>query len=294
MKAISVHLGIDPQTLFRIKEFRGTCFSPDYHYHHEYQLNHIVRGTGRRIIGDSVDTFGDGDVTLVGSDMPHVWQSEVPDETHLPVSHSRAVYFSPARLVEYFAPFAAANEVENWLLNMRQAAVFHGQTQHRLAQLLGRLHQEEGLPQAFIFLEIVRTMLFSGEYTTLNTRQLSASPDSYDNQRIRTLTRFVGDHFRDTLSVEDAASHVSLNKHAFCRFFKARMGKTFTQYVNERRIDHACKLLREKDWNIELIAFDCGFNNLSHFNRHFKRLTGVTPRGFRDRLRSSKRAIRLH
>lgn len=291
MKAIAVHLGIDSQTLFRIKEYRGTCFSTDYHYHSEFQLNHIVQGSGRRIIGDSIETFACGDITLVGSDMPHVWQSQAQTAAPLPVAHSRAVYFSPTRLIEYFAPFSAGKEVENWLMKMRQAAVFHGQTRDRLAFLLRKLHEEQSLAQAFVFLEIMRTMIGSDEYTLLNSQPVAVRPDSYDNQRIRTLTRFVGEHFRELLSVEEAASTVSLNKHAFCRFFKARMGKTFTQYVNEIRISHACRLLRENDWNIEVVAFDCGFNNLSHFNRHFKRLTGVTPKTFRDRLRAARLAV---
>jgi transcriptional regulator GlxA family with amidase domain len=131
-------------------------------------------------------------------------------------------------------------------------------------------------------LEVLQVLSLSEEYIYLNASKVTLEADPKSNERIRKVYAHVRQNFEQNIPLEDVAQLVNMTVPSFCRFFKKLTGKTFTQFVNEFRIIHACKLLSETPNTIADIAFDSGYNNFSHFNKHFKIYTGKNPSVYRD------------
>ena len=120
----------------------------------------------------------------------------------------------------------------------------------------------------------------------LNADTVPLIVSSQDGDRINHIYNYVREHFQQELPLEVIASEIAMTVPAFCRYFKKHTQKTFTQFVNEFRIVHACKLLSEEQMSVADVCFECGFNNFSHFNRQFKKVTGFSPTQYKKGLAS--------
>ncbi|HAT66297.1 MAG TPA: AraC family transcriptional regulator, partial [Flavobacteriaceae bacterium] len=134
------------------------------------------------------------------------------------------------------------------------------------------------------FIKILQELSESKEYTILNVENVHLESRPQDTARMDTIYSFVSTHFTTPISLEDISNKVSMTEQAFSRYFKNKTGKTFTQFVNEYRLVHACKLLSEKHLSITDVCFESGFNNFSHFNKKFKEFTGKNPSQYRNEL----------
>jgi len=131
-------------------------------------------------------------------------------------------------------------------------------------------------------LKVMHLLAQSKEYEILNASAVTIETDPKSNERIKTVYDHVRANFQRTISLDEIASLSNMTVPSFCRYFKKLTGKTFTQFVNEFRIAHACKLLSETPNTIAHISYECGYNNFSHFNKHFKLYTGKNPSAYRD------------
>jgi AraC-like DNA-binding protein len=135
------------------------------------------------------------------------------------------------------------------------------------------------------FIKILHKLSLSNEYKLLNASSVGLVVNLQDSKRIDTIYKYVRKHFMDEdLPLKTISALVNMTVPSFCRYFKKHTNKTFTQFVNEFRIVHATKLLSESDAPISEVCFDSGFNNFSHFNRNFKKITGKSPREYRVEL----------
>lgn len=253
-------------------------FEMYWHYHPEFELTYIIKGEGRRIVGDSHEPFSAGDLVLLGSQLPHTWVSEKKGNDGC---EAIVIQFSPA----FISPFLAYSEffAIQKILTQSQNGLFFPQLDAKLLQKILHLVDKDGAYKIIGLLEIL-VELSEIEAQKLSSPTFQIIENKNSEKRINQVFQYVQNNFTETtLSVEKAANQIHLTKGAFCKFFKNTCGKTFSDYVNELRIAHACNLLLEREKSIHTIAFECGFDNLSYFNRVFLAKKGVTPNKFRGK-----------
>jgi YesN/AraC family two-component response regulator len=175
-------------------------------------------------------------------------------------------------------------DIKVLLERSRNGIRFHGNTKRSVGERLNDLVYMNNFEKVTSFLTILQLLATTNEYTNLNAGNLAIETQVSDNDRIRKVYKYVNDHFKDPISLEQVASLINLTEPAFCRYFKKITKKTFVNFLNEFRIVHACKLIAEEHHTITEVCYECGFNNFSHFAKNFKKITGKTPTSYRKEL----------
>lgn len=285
-KVISFQIPKSQKEFVRYQEDRGNHFYDKLHQHPQWQLTMIEVGKGQFLSGDYVGRFQSGDVFLVGENVPHVFRSDPeyfevqPDIT----SFGKTIFF------DFQALGKALDEIED----LQDLKKFHdrtgtcfrvlGESREKVIRIFKRFGQSSGLNRlqmAFELLALVQNE--TAELQTLNQNPINLSLSERDGNRMDQVIQFLLQERNRPISLQEVAAKANMSKEAFCRFFKLRTRKTFTQYLQQLRINEAQKLLLETDLSISTIAFRVGFENLSYFNRAFKSILGVTPRDLRKR-----------
>lgn len=271
--------------IFAVRVIDLPYFSTEFHFHKECQLVYVVESEGKRIIGDSVETFNSDEMILLGPDIPHVWHNDkryFEKETGEAKTHARsiALFFDPEKLQDAMIPFGTTKQVESLLKKARRGMKFSGKTKKGLRQLLLEMTTQQDLTQLITFIRILDLLTRTREFELLASQGYINTYQERDNDRINRVFKYVFSNFKSDIQLDDIAKLANMNKQAFCRYFKSRTQKTFIQFVNEVRIGHACKLIADGEVQISQLAFKCGYNSLSNFNRFFKEIKEVTPREY--------------
>lgn len=268
---------------FSIREDVQPYLYNHWHYHPEVELTLIRKGSGLRLVGDSMQPFDDGDLILLGANVPHLWRSGpgyFESASNLTIE-AIAIHFRPDF---WGTPFSALPEMAaiRKLLDRAQRGIrLMGDTRCRVTTMMEEIHRTSGgIARIERLLHILDTISLSAEYELLSSSGFVQTFNANNTDRIDQIFNYTFTHFKEPLSIEKVASTVNLSPHSFCRYFKTRTLKTYWQFLLEVRIGHACKLLIENKQNISQIAFESGFNNLSNFNRQFKAVMGLTPQQY--------------
>jgi AraC-like DNA-binding protein len=258
-----------------------------WHYHPEYELTLILEGWGERMVGDSHEYFSPGDLVLLGPGLPHTWVSAVP-------SAAVVIQFSEA----FIAPIVQMPECEcirQLLSQASQGLAFSGGGMggaggsRGLGVGLGaieRLPEARAVSRITELLDVLQGLAEVVHDDGMAARAL-ASPyfqpaaGKKTEGRIGKVFQYIHGHSADAVSLSKMAAMVNLSESAFCKFFKRATGRTFSDYLTDIRIGHVCHLLSESDDNISAVAYRCGFESLTYFNRVFLRKKGVRPKEFR-------------
>jgi len=254
-------------------------FEFKWHYHPEYELTLITKGSGKRLVGDSYESFTEGDLVLLGSGLPHTWMSEpqAGSTSAVVIQFSESLISSFTRHIEFAA-------VKQMLANAAIGLYYPQQHCRGLVKLLKTLPDMPGAQRMLLLAEVLQRL------TECKNQALSspffASPKGKENEdRINRVCGYIQNHASEHITLQHVASLVHLTPSAFCKFFKRVTGKTFSDYVNDIRTGHACRLLTETDLPVGEIAVASGFESLTYFNRVFLKKKGVTPVVFRKGLR---------
>ncbi len=278
------HLEASAHESFKVLLDEGVYFFTPFHFHRECQLTLVLEGTGTRVIGDSVERFGEGEVVLIGSNLPHVFRSD--PHYHLPGSQLRAraisVFFNPDFLSELFWQQPETRGLATWIDSARRGIVFSGETRRRAAEELRRLQaMSPGFPRLLALLDLIYRLSRSQESRFLARTEVLPPFRHSDSHKLHKVFEFVMKNYQEEVRLEEAAYLASMTPAAFSRYFKRQTRRTFSGFVQDIRVGAACSLLLETDLPIGDVAFRSGFHNLSNFNRRFKEATGSTPRAYR-------------
>ena len=255
--------------------------SPFWHFHPEIELVFVKGGSGKRHIGHHLSYYQDGDLVLIGSMLPHTGFTN-----RLTGNESETIIqFSMDFLSENFFQSHEMQDILKLLERARAGIAFHGQAKWDIGGRMERLVTMDKFSKLIELLCLLQDMAWTEEYTILNAQGLTLEVESSDNDRINLIYDHVRAHFQRPIPLDEIASLANMTVPAFCRYFKKLSGKTFTKFVNEFRIVHACKLLTEQPSSITNICFESGFNNFSNFSRFFKDITGKSPSGYRKQFR---------
>jgi AraC-like DNA-binding protein len=255
---------------FYAYRFQAPFFEFKWHYHPEYELTYIIKGSGYRIVGNSYDHFSDGDLVLLGSNLPHTWSSSLEEDTKL---ESVVIQFS----IEFISPFLEHNEsmlIKNMLETSSRGISF--EANEELVSKIIDLTEAKGVDRILKLISILDVL--SNKQTKL------IAPNTFHNvvskkseMRINKVCLFIQNNFQNKIYLKEVADIIYLTESNFCQFFKKATGKTYSDYLNEIRINEACRLLVQSEKTISQISYECGFETLSYFNRVFLKKKSITP-----------------
>jgi len=268
---------------FTIRRFDDmeACNRPHWHFHPEYEIVYISNGHGKRHIGDHISYYEDGDLIFLGPNLPHFGFAEELFEEHIEI----VVQMKEDFLGQDFLGKPEMEAISRLFERSRKGISFGGGLKQEVGRRLQSMMQLGGFERMLELLAILQLMARSTEYIPLNANGFALEVNAQDQRRIEAVYAYVESGFQEEINLDEAASRVSMTVPAFCRYFKKLTRKTFSQFVNEFRIAHACRLLGDDSLTIAAVSFDSGFNNLSHFNRQFKNITGISPRDYRKGLK---------
>lgn len=279
MKVAREHV-THPDQSFRFLRFETAGFHGAPHRHRHLELTWIEAGAGLRFVGDSAEPFEAGDLVLLGSNTPHGWVSSRSRTS----SAATVVQFAPELLsqpalpeLERLAPLAEKASLGLLVEVACRSRVIEGLVRMRDASDIGRLAGLLGILEQLLAHENSLTTIARSSMRSTASR---ADHDP-DIRRIDRVTGWIHQHMARELTVAEAARVARITPGAFSRFFRYEVGKTFTQYINDVRCGEACLRLRRSDRAVSLIAQQCGYETMSHFNQQFRLRYGMTPREFR-------------
>jgi AraC-like DNA-binding protein len=252
-------------------------FKAPYHYHPEYELIHIRRGRGSRLVGDSIKHFGPGDLVFIAPNVPHIWQV-APD---CPAAETLYIQFSAEFLGPEFFNTPEMQPVRELMSAARNGVTFNAAVREEIA---ARLKKFPTLNQSERLLELIAILLrlsHDAGIRPLGKDINRARLNQREEERISRVFKYLNANLTGLISQADVARSVRLSSSAFSRLFKKTTGKCFMQVVNELRIAQVCRLLVETVRTISEIAYGCGFETLSHFNCQFRRITNTVPGEYR-------------
>jgi AraC-like DNA-binding protein len=259
-----------------VREFRPSAFRHALHQHPEVELTWILRGSGLRYVGDSVEPFQPGDFCLLGRNLPHAWLSPAGETG--PV-RSLVVQFDTDRWGPSLQGLPELTKIADLFERAARGLSFDSA---RAARLLPRMTRAASpLSQFTALLEILEELADAPEARPLAFAPWTVNRRRSSDPRVRAILAFLSQNASGRVTHKEAARHVRLSPAAFSRFFRRAVGKTFRAYLADLRLSDACRRLLESDHSISRIACDVGFDNLSTFNRTFRLARGLSPREFR-------------
>ncbi|GAB3780354.1 AraC family transcriptional regulator [Spirosoma horti] len=268
---------------FIVKKLVEPHFDPNWHFHPQYQLFLVEEGTGTRFIGDSIKPFGPGDLVFLGPNLPHLWRSDQIyfDRQSELKTRGIVVYFTEDFLGNDFFAKQEMAPIRQLLDQARQGLEWTKHTRSRAETALRHLTtQAVGFDRVLSLLALLNDLSRATDYRFLTSPGYTNTVKPTETDRMQLVHDYVLGHFPDDLSLDTIADLAGMTSPAFCRYFKTRANKTFSEFVSEVRIGHACKLLMDGKLNITQISFESGFRTLSNFNRQFKDITGQTPSAY--------------
>jgi AraC-like DNA-binding protein len=288
VKPVFQRLTTECEEGFLFKEIRSAGFDCPWHAHPEYELILVLQGHGYRIVGDNFSRLTSGDLVLVGPGLPHIWQN-APSAPGREAVHFLLIQFEDKCLGDGLLRIPTMEPLRRLLHHAVQGLHIVGKTRGKVAALMRQMADVKGMERVLLFLQILVALANSEECEPIASPGFGADSTLYDQERMDRVFQFLNSQAGRAVRLVEAARVIHLSEGAFSRFFRLHTGKTFPEFMNELRIGRACALLMEDNLNITEVAYECGFTNLSNFNRQFLRLKRVSPREFRLELQQ-----RLH
>lgn len=253
-----------------------------WHYHPEIELVYVNGGSGKRQIGSHISYYTNGDLILIGSNLPHCGFTD-----KLTGNKSETVVQMKADFLgNEFFDLPEMRKIQNLFQISQGGIAFHGRIMQKIGEKIELLEYQTDFQRLLSILNILNELGQSQDYKVLNAVGFSMEAEVKDNDRINIVFNHVKTNFKEDIPLEQMADVVSMTVPSFCRYFKKITNKTFVQFVNEYRLVHASKLLAEQPISITEVCFESGFNNFSHFNKSFKAFTGQNPSEYRNQLKT--------
>lgn len=251
-----------------------------WHYHPEMELVYIVKGKGTRYIGNNISKFTDGEIILLGENVPHSWRYEegsLKDDKILN-AESIVIHFRPDCLGKDLLDLPEAYLLPRLFEKAKCGLLLNGKARNEVAKLMNNALKASNLERIILLLSILKTISEANDITTIaNQSETITRANEYDKDRLNEICNYTLTNYKKEISLEEISSIGHLSVTSFCRYFKTMTKKTYYNFLNEIRVGQACKLLIEDRFPTSIICYECGFNNISNFYRHFKKIMGVTP-----------------
>ncbi|ANI89408.1 AraC family transcriptional regulator [Arachidicoccus ginsenosidimutans] len=266
----------------RYDEKRLNNYESLWHYHPELELVYVNSGAGKRQIGSHLSHYRNGDLILIGSNLPHCGFTGALKSDQ----QETVIQWKPEAFGAGFFDIPEMYNVKMLFEKAKGGIIFHGQTKRDIGAKMESIALQDSCSRLLTLLDIFREMAAATDnYTMLNASHFMLEAKVEDHDRINRVFNFVKENFKGQMSLDEMSNHINMTPTAFCKYFKKITNKTFVQFLTEYRLVHAAKLLHESNMGVSDICYECGFNNYSHFTKKFKEMSGKTPLHYRNELK---------
>lgn len=273
---------------FYIVERHKTEFTYPLHQHKEYELNFIEHASGaRRIVGDSVEEIGEYDLVLIGSEnLEHVWEQGNAKSNNI---REITIQFTAGLFNGEWLSKNQFASISDMLRRAEHGLCFPIGTIMKIYSVLDTLvNENESFVQFLKFMFLLHRLSLSADARMLASSSFANTARNLESRRVKKVKQYINDHYAEQLSLSELADIAGMAPTAFSRFFRLRSGRTLSDYITDIRLGVASRLLVDTTKNISEICYECGFNNLSNFNRTFRAKRGLSPREFRMMYKKNK------
>lgn len=308
MKPQLLRVSLTSEDSFSVRRDVVLYFYDRWHYHPEIELLHIEQGSGTQFVGDNIQNFQAGDVFLIGPNLPHYWRCDNAyfENRNDLVAQATVVHFLENFWGDSFLQLPENRPIARFLEKARQGIRFFGELREGVKSLMHDMLNQSGTIQSgtvqsgtiqsgtiqsgtvqsrtnkvITLMRILALMAQSDEWETLSSTEYPAQYDEADTDRINQIYAYALANFQRKISLEEIAAVANMSPNSFCRYFKSRSRKSFSQFVLELRVHHACKMLIDGQLPVSQVCFDSGFNQFSTFNKYFREITGKSPGQYR-------------
>lgn len=250
-----------------------------WHYHDEYELHLITATSGKAFVGDWIGQFQPGHLVLTGPRLPHNWVTmDLPEggvpERDLVIQFPHDPIANSSQLIPELRPILP-------LLERAKHGIEFFDLYPQSVQHWRKVKASHGLARFAAFCEFLSLLAEAKDYRLLSNAQIQSVDNDDQLDQINAIVSRITENIGSPLSAAELALELDMNESRFSRFFRRATGNTFTDFVNQIRVNRACQLLMDSDRPITSIAFEVGFNNIANFNRRFLDIKGMTPRDYR-------------
>lgn len=277
MKAIFEQVPANPKASFIHKFLEAPSFDSPFHFHPQLELTWIVKGSGMRYVGRSVQAFQEGDLVLLGPNLPHCWINQKSEETVA----AHVIQFEQHFLGRDFFKLPEMASINALIDRSKSGFLIANPTRGIIQDKILQLHTSPPLQRITSLLEILEEIAHSQDLIPLDESMIKLNQDLPQTERFNRVISYLIQNYKQEILLDQMAELVHMTPSSFCRFFKGVMKKTLMEVVMEFRIKHACHLLTTTDLAISQVAMESGFGDLPYFNRRFKKIMGCNPSIYR-------------
>jgi AraC-like DNA-binding protein len=261
-------------------------FYPYLHRHHETQITWIQEGEGTLIVGNNMHAFAPGDIFLLGPDLPHLFKSnpEYFNNDNNKGVKAISLFFNPSGMLTPLLDMPEMKPLKTFLQNHQQGFKVPDTSFNEVSKTMLSAKNSFGPDQLMQFFQLLKTLQnINSKVDPLSSYGTSHSISENEGIRISNIYNYIMQHYSEPITLEDVANAAYMTPQAFCRYFKKHTGHTFISFLNEIRINEACKKLTDYKFDsISTVAYKCGFNSITNFNRVFRIIIGSSPREYLD------------
>lgn len=272
-----------PNSSFNFFAQDAAFFATPWHYHPEYEIVLVLESTGKKFVGSNISNFKPGDLCMIGAYLPHYYRND--EQFYAKDASIRArslvIHFLEDFMGENFFDLPECQAIKNLLECSKLGLNFGPQTVEKVAAKIEGLQYLTGINRLLELIAVLAILSESEDMQELTTNSMSLQ-NEVDSARINGVLSYIVQNYQQEIQLAEVAKLANMSESAFSRYFKKRTRRTFSQFIAEIRIEHACKLLVQDKMSISAIALESGFNNLSNFNRQFKLLKKTTPLAYRS------------
>ncbi len=260
-------------------------FYPHLHRHQEIQLTWVQEGEGTLVAENNMYAFRPGDIYWLGVNLPHVFKS---DPSYFEPSskkrvHTLNIFFNVKGQLDSFFELPEIKNLKNFLQSQQTGFKVPAQHSNDIALRMTKIQNSAGVDQLIHFIELLKQLSSYQELTPLSACTKPASYSEHEGIRIGAIYNYIMQQYDKQITLEDVAKQAHMTPQAFCRYFKKHTLHTFVSFLNEVRINEACKKLTDGNYDsIATVAYNCGFNSITNFNRVFKSVTHKSPSEYVD------------
>lgn len=276
------HIDFPGLSTVKIKLREMPHFTYPWHFHPEFEILYVIDGSGTRFVADNIEEFQSDDLTLIGSALPHFWRS---DEKYLNSGGKLKVkyiviQFSNDFLKDEIANYPEYNLIGDLLKRASRGVHFSTDFTRKITNKIIKVSKSNGFERIILLQELLQALAKTKEYKLLAGELYQHENQNFTNYRLTKVMLYLNTNYQRKIELETVAEIANLHPAAFCRFFKEKSGKSLSEFVNDLRIGYACRLIIEGKMSVSQISYESGFNNLSNFNRTFKKHIGFTPTNY--------------
>jgi AraC-like DNA-binding protein len=251
------------------------------HYHEEFELNLIQNAkNAKRVIGDHIEDIDEMELVLVGSNLQHAWFTHNCKSKEI---REITVQFHKDLFDDKLLRRNQLSFIRTMLEKSLRGILFSKETTQLLAPRIIELNQKQGFDSVLELMSILHDLSISRNMRILSDASFNNTEQyTYNSRRIEKTLEYMNHNFDKPITLNEVARLANMSDAAFSRFFKQRTGNTFIDSLTEIRLGHASRMLIDTTQSVAEIAYHCGFNNISNFNRIFKKKKSCTPKDFRE------------